>query len=332
MRPVVETPRTKVAVLFPGQGAQHPGMGLDLARAYPFTAGRVMRTADRVAGFRLTSLIENASPRVLARTDITQPALVAASLAAWRALVTELPGFVPAFAAGLSLGEYTALAAAGVLDDEDVLRLVTWRGRYMEEAARDHRGGMCAVLGLERGVVESLCRESTSSGAGRVWVANYNAPGQCVISGEQGALKVAAGLSASQGGRVVPLKVSGPFHSPLMGRAGRRLAALLATASVRTPRFPVYSNAAGRPYTGPESLVRGLERQVSSPVLWEDIVRDMDLQGVELFVEVGPGRTLASLVRRILPGAEVMGVSDLESLARAVELLRPDAAGEGAAR
>ncbi len=340
-----------LGVVFPGQGAQTPGMGLDLARAYPLSAGRVFRTADRVSGYRLSRLIERGSPDLLARTDITQPALLTASVAAWEALRSEVPGLSPSGGAGLSLGEYGALVAAGALDFEKALTLVTWRGRLMEEAARRTPGGMAAVLGLDRAAVEGACAEAAASGAGGVWVANYNAPGQYVVTGEKPALEAASRLCLAAGGKVVPLRTSGPFHSPLMAEAGRRFSPLLELAPWRSPRFPVHSNATGLPYgaTGaagtagtastrsrperasparPEDAIpAGLAAQVSSPVLWEDCVRDMARRGVRVFVELGPGRTVTSLVSRILPEAVVLNVSDLPSLRRTAELLRPYALG-----
>lgn len=310
-----------VAVVFPGQGAQAPGMGLELARAYPSTAGAVFRVADRVLGFRLSRLIETGDPRLLACTEITQPALVAASVACWQALRAELPGLVPSFAAGLSLGEYSALTAAEALDFESAFRLIACRGRFTEAVARRREGGMSAVLGLERTAVEAICAEASSNGSGRVWVANYNAPGQNVIAGDRAALEEASGRSVSAGGKVRPLKVGGAFHCPLMAEAGRQLSPLLANTPWRNPGFPVYSNATARPYESAAELARGLETQVASPVLWEDIVRDMGARGVKVFVELGPGRTLASLISRILPGATVLGVSDLASLAETVAAL-----------
>jgi [acyl-carrier-protein] S-malonyltransferase len=339
-KPESTTAVPRLAVVFPGQGAQAPGMGLDLARAYPFTAGNIFRTADRVSGYSLSRLIEKGSPGLLARTDITQPALLAANIATWEALRSALPGLSPSLAAGLSLGEYSALVAADVVDFESALRLVSWRGRFMEEAARAHAGGMSAVLGLERQEVERACAEARGQSrgqsggqaggeagrgeaAGKVWVCNYNAPGQCVITGETAALERAAGLAAAAGAKVIPLKTSGPFHSPLIIGAARRLSPLLKQTPWREPRFPVYSNATGQMYPGAAAVAPGLEKQISSPVFWEDSIRDMGRRGVDTFIEVGPGRTLASLISRILPQATIVNVGDLTSLERAVETLAP---------
>lgn len=339
----VASPATKVAVIFPGQGAQVPGMGLELAHAYPATAGVVFKTADRVLGFRLGRVVATGDQRVLSRTEVTQPALLAASLTCWLALKTELPGLRPAFGAGLSLGEYAALAAAEALDLPTAFRLISWRGRYMEDAARASLGGMSAIIGLERAAVEALCAEvradeSASPGPGprpgprpgpgtapptgdfgRVWVANYNAPGQTVVTGHRLAVAEVSRRAAAAGGRAVPLKVNGAYHSPLMAAARRQLAPVLATVPWRAPAFPVYANATGRLHGGPDGLARDLAAQVTSPVLWEDIVRDMAARGVGPYVELGPGKTLASLVARIVPGAVVYSVSDLASLAHAVE-------------
>ncbi len=310
-----------MAVVFPGQGAQSPGMGLDLARAYPATAGVVFETADRVLGFRLSRVIAAGDQRLLARTEITQPALMAASLAAWQALRAELPHLSPAYAAGLSLGEYSALAAARTLDLVSVFRLVAWRGRFMEDAARDNPGSMCAVLGLERERVEGICAEARAAGHGHVTIANYNAPGQNVVTGEALAVHDAAARAVAAGGRAVPLKVSGGFHSRLVTEARRRLAPLLASTPWRAPDFPVYANATAQPHGDALDISRALELQVTSPVLWEDIIRDMWARGVRTFVECGPGKTLSSLIARIVPGAETVNVSDLATLARAATTL-----------
>lgn len=310
----------KVAIVFPGQGAQAPGMCLELANAYPATAGEVFRVADRVLGFSLSRIIALGDQRLLARTDITQPALVAAGLSAWRALQAVSPQLVPVCAAGLSLGEYTALAAAGALDLTDVFRLVSWRGRYMEEAARRNGGSMTAVLGLPRAKVEECCAEAVACGSGRVWVTNYNAPGQNVIAGEEPALANASERVLAGGGRVIPLKVRGAFHSPFMVSAQDQLAPLLATMAWRRHRFPVYANTTARPYLDDDSA-RNLATQVTSPVLWEDTVRAMSESGVDIYLELGPGKTLASLITRIVPGAVVTGVSDPASLAKALELV-----------
>lgn len=310
-----------VAVVFPGQGAQAPGMGLDLARAYPSSAGAVFETADRVLGFRLSRIIATGDQRLLSHTEIAQPALLAAGLAAWEALRAELPRFVPAYAAGLSLGEYTALGAAGAVDLVSAFRLVAWRGRFMEDAAHNHPGTMCAILGLERDRVEGLCLEARASGSGHVAIANYNAPGQNVITGETLAVQDASARAVAAGGKAIPLKVSGGFHSTLASEARRRLAPLLATTPWRAPDFPVYSNATAQPHGDSLDIAHSLELQVTSPVLWEDIVRDMWARGVRTFVECGPGKTVSSLITRIVPGALTLNVSDLGSLVKTAAAL-----------
>ncbi len=306
-----------LAVVFPGQGAQVPGMGLDFARAYPESAGAVFKTADRVLGFRLSRIIATGDQRLLSQTEITQPALLAASLAAWAALRSELPWLSPAYAAGLSLGEYSALAAARALDTVSAFRLVAWRGRFMEDAARDHPGSMCAILGLDRKRVEGLCLEARAAGNGLVAVANYNAPGQNVITGETLAVQDAACRAVAAGGRAITLKISGGFHSTLVVEARRRLAPLLTSTPWRTPDFPVYANATANPHGDALDIARSLELQVTSPVLWEDTIRDMWARGVRTFVECGPGKTLSSLISRIVPEAVTINVSDLAGLSRA---------------
>lgn len=314
-------PASPVAVVFPGQGAQTPGMGLDFARAYPASAGAVFETADRVLGFRLSRIVASGDHSLLAQTEITQPALLAASLAAWSALRVELPRLAPAAAAGLSLGEYAALVAAGSLDLVSAFRLIAWRGRFMEDAARRCPGAMCAILGLERGVVQEICAAAGAAAGGRVAIANYNAPGQHVVTGDDASVQEAASRATTAGGKAVPLRVSGGFHSPLMAEARRRLAPLLAATPWRTPTFPVYANATARPHGDALDIAQALEIQVTSPVLWEDIVRDMWARGVRVFVECGPGKTLSSLISRTVPEAVTLNVSDLAGLARTAAAL-----------
>ncbi len=314
-------PTACVAILFPGQGAQAPGMGLELARAYPATAGRVFETADRVLGFRLSRLVATGDQRLLAQTEITQPALLAASLAAWEAFRAELPRLEPFAAAGLSLGEYSALAAAGTLDLADAFRLVAWRGRFMEEAARNHPGAMCAVLGLDRAAVEGACAEARAAGHGHVAVANYNAPGQYVITGDELAVQEASGRAAAAGGKTVPLRVNGGFHSSLMNMAREQFTPLLGSTRWRTPDFPVYANVTARPHGDALDIAHTLAKQVTSPVLWEDTVRELWAEGVRTFVELGPGKTLSNLVTRIVPEAVTLNVADLASLTKTTAAL-----------
>lgn len=314
-----------VAVVFPGQGAQVPGMGLELARAYPHTAGRVFEVADRVLGFRLSRIIAVGDASLLAQTEVTQPALLAASLAAWRALRAELPRLVPASAAGLSLGEYSALASAGALDLADAFRLVSARGRLTDSAARRRPGSMSAILGLTRDKVESICASLCASDQarelGHVQIANYNAPTQFVVTGDNAAVREVSSQVVAAGGRAVALKISGAFHSPHMAEARRRLTPLLESTNWKTPAFPVFANATARPHQDAAAIARELGAQVTSPVFWEDVIREMWARGVRIFVELGPGKTLAGLIARIIPEATTLGVSDLATLSQAVAVL-----------
>ena len=287
----------KTALLFAGQGAQAVGMGRELAEAYP-AAREVFETADRVLGFALTEILFEGPKGELDRTENSQPAVLAMGVACLRALESE--GKSPAFsyAGGLSLGEYGAHVAVGSIGVEDAIRLVRRRGELMRDAARSRPGGMASVLGLEQELVEEACREASE--AGLVAPANRNSPGQIVISGELAALEKASALCEEKGAkRVVRLAVSGAFHTPLMQPARVGLEKELAKVEIRRARVPVSANATAEYVTEPAGIRRALLEQLTGTVLFEDSIRRLAADGVTRRIELGPGKVLSGLVRRV---------------------------------
>lgn len=306
---------TKTAFLFPGQGVQYPGMGRDLAAAYP-VARQAFEEADDILGRDLSRLCFEGPAEELDLTENTQPALLATSVACLRVLEQE--GIHCHMAAGLSLGEYTALVAAGALDYGDALRLVRRRGRYMQEAVPPGEGAMAALLGLERAVVQEICE--TARQVGWVEPANYNCPGQIVVAGETAAVERAVELAREAGARrSVRLPVSAPFHCRLMEPAARRLDGDLAEVEFRPAAFPVVANVSGRPVLGPEDIRPALKAQVSSPVLFEDSLRYLLEQGVTRFIEVGPGSALTGFVRKVSREVETARMEDPGTLGKLLE-------------
>jgi [acyl-carrier-protein] S-malonyltransferase len=310
-----------VALLFSPQGSQSVGMGRELAAASP-AAASVYHTADATLGWSVSSLAWEGPEERLNDTRQTQPCLVATSLACLRGLDEELSfrgeRLVAAFVAGHSVGEYAALVAAGTLALSDALRLVARRGALMAEARI--AGGMVAVIGLDRDAVAGVVA-SLAAGPDLV-VANDNAPGQVVISGTPEALAAAVEpLRAVGARRSIPLKVSGPFHSPLMAGIGAELAEEFASAHWRDADPPVVSNVTAEPVRDAEEIRALLARQVHSAVEWVRSVRRMAAEGVDTFVECGPGGALTGMVRRILPEARTLNVFDAATLAEAADAL-----------
>jgi [acyl-carrier-protein] S-malonyltransferase len=289
----------KIAFLFPGQGAQSVGMGRELDRDLP-AARALFDRADEILGFDLRALCFEGPAEALEATDVSQPAIFVASLAALEDLKARQPEVVAACAgaAGLSLGEYTALVFAGALDFETALRAVQRRGQAMQAAARARPSGMTSILGLDEPAIDALCRRVAPHG--RLWKANLLGPGNIVVSGERAALEhlepIATELGAS---RVIPLAVAGAFHSELMKPADTQLAEVLAAAPIQPPRIPVYSNVDAAPHTDPDDLRRTLVAQVLQGVRWEDSMRRLLADGFDTFYEVGPGRVLTGLLKRI---------------------------------
>ena len=289
---------SKIGFLFPGQGAQHVGMGQSLAANYPAARALYDKAAD-ILGYDLAKLCFEGPSEELDSTVISQPALFVTSLAALERMRAEQPEKVLAceMAAGLSLGEYTALTFAGCLSFEDGLRLVQRRGQAMQEAADATPSGMVSVLMLDREKVTAICEEAAQ--VGRLSLANFLCPGNIVLSGENPACEKAAELAEQAGGRAVPLAVAGAFHTEIMQPADARLAEVLAGIPMNAPEIPVVSNVDAAVHSDPDEIRELLVRQVVSPVMWEDSVRSMLAAGVTEFYEIGPGRVLKSLLKRI---------------------------------
>ena len=298
--------------LFPGQGAQRVGMLADIAGAHPRVRERFAEASEAL-GFDLAAIVRDGPAEELNKTEVTQPALLTASFALF-ALWTEHGGPPPTVAAGHSLGEYSALAVAGVLEFAAAVRLVHERGKLMQEAVPLGEGAMAAIIGLDDEQVEQCCAEAP----GQVTPANYNAPGQVVIAGAAAAV-AAAGERCSAAGarRVVPLDVSVPSHCALMAPAGERLAELLEDAAFQDARLPVVQNVNAAATTDASAIRANLLRQLVSPVRWADSVRKMG-DGATEFIECGPGNVLAGLARRIDRALAVDGIGDLGGLEAAL--------------
>lgn len=306
------------AALFPGQGSQYPGMGKDLAAAEP-AAAAVFRAADRVLGFGLSGLCFEGPEAELIRTEITQPSIVTVSIAAFRAFEAR-GGGRPVAAAGHSLGEYAAHVIATTLSFEDAVRVVSARGRFMQEALPEGLGAMAAILGLDRRAVEEVCAQARDGEV--VSCANVNGPGQIVIAGHTAAVRRACDAAIAAGAhRAVPLQVSAPFHCALMEPAARRLSAVLASVTFCDPSIPVYTNVDAAPVGSATAARDALLRQVASAVRWEEEILRMAEDGIDTFVEFGPGRVLAGLVRRIRKDLCVLSVPDAAGLATTLDAL-----------
>jgi [acyl-carrier-protein] S-malonyltransferase len=305
-----------IAFIFPGQGSQVVGMGRALAEAFP-VCRETFEEADRALGEPLSRLCFEGPEDRLRLTENTQPAILAVSVAAYHLLASR--GLEPAFMAGHSLGEYSAHVAAGTIAFEDALSIVRRRGRYMQEAVPLGQGAMAAVLGLDAAGVAAACEEAAEGDI--VSPANLNAPGQVVIAGSREAVARASDRARARGAkRVVPLPVSAPFHCALMKPAEDRLAPELRALAVRAPRVPVVANVDAEPKRDERAAIEALVRQVSAPVRWEDVVRRLASEGVNAYVEVGPGTVLSGLVRKIHREAMVASVESPEGLAAAEAL------------
>ena len=303
--------------LFPGQGSQSVGMGKDLAAASP-AAAAVWAEADAALGFPISRLCFEGPEADLALTANTQPAVLTASVAAAAALAER--GVTPALAAGHSLGEYSALVIAGALAFGDAVRLVRRRGEFMQEAVPVGTGAMAALLGVELAVAEEACAQAAQGEV--VGVANINSPGQIVIAGHRAAVERAVKVAAERGGKKsMLLPVSAPFHCALMKPAADRLAAALESLAVRAPRLPVVRNVDAGLTTTAEEVKPFLVRQVASPVRWTDCLARLAREGGDNWVEVGPGRVLAGLLKRTLDGARGHNVEDAASRDKTVAAL-----------
>lgn len=302
---------SKRSFVFPGQGSQQVGMGRDMYEKYP-AARDIFDRANNALGFDITALCFGGPEEELKKTVNAQPAILTVSVACLA--VMRQMGLRPDTAAGHSLGEYTALVAAGSLDFEDAVTLVRLRGQYMQEAVPLGDGGMVAVLGMETGIVSDIC-SGLSGPEGVVEAVNLNCPGQVVIAGDTSSLEKAVALLNERGARkCLPLSVSAPFHSSMMRPAGVKLETSLSQVKIKDPEIPVLSNVTAG-YHGKGAEIKDLlVKQVSSPVRWEECVRRMIRGGTGIFVEVGPGRVLSGLVRKIDRDVEAKNVEDSVSL------------------
>jgi [acyl-carrier-protein] S-malonyltransferase len=307
---------SKTYILCPGQGAQAVGMGKSLAEKFA-AAKLLFDLADGVPGFSLPDICFRGPEERLNQTDVSQPAIYVTSIASFRAAQSEGvidPSLISAFA-GLSLGEYTALHLGGAFGFEEGLKLVAARGRYMQEAAVASPGGMVAILGADEAAVNKLCEDAAE---GEVLVpANYNTPGQIVISGTKAACERAVKACEAAGMKASMLKVAGAFHSPLMQPAADRMAQELERVTLAAPSYPVYSNVTGQPHTDVASMKRLLVEQIVRPVQWERTMKALLADESARFIELAPGRTLAGLARRISRRTPILSLDTAESIAAA---------------
>ncbi len=306
---------TKTAFVFPGQGSQAVGMGKDLADTYP-VARQTFEQADAILGFALSDMCFNGPESELNDTINTQPALYVCGIAVMRVLQAERPDAVPAFAAGHSLGEFTALTAAGAVAFEDGLRLVRERGRLMKEAGTKSKGAMAALLGLDAEVVTGVCAQASQQTGGILILANDNCPGQNVISGDEATIEVGMILAKEAGAKkVVKLPISIASHSPLMESASAEFRKVLAGVQFQTPQVPVFGNVDAAPLQNVDSIRRELDLQLTHSVRWTESVQAMAAAGAETFLEMGPKDVLSGLLKRIdrsKSGKPLNGVETLQ--------------------
>ena len=306
---------SKIAFIFPGQGAQICGMGQDFYEQAE-TAKEIFDKASEILGFSMPELCFEKNDR-LDITEYTQPAMVTASIAMMKVFM-ERTGITPSVAAGLSLGEYPAMAAAGVMSAEDAIRTVRQRGILMQEAVPVGEGAMAAILALDAAAIEAV----TGAMEG-VWIANYNCPGQIVISGEKAAVEDACEkLKAAGAKRAVMLNVSGPFHSGMLADAGERLGEVLSQVELHEPQIPYVANVTAQYVKSAAEVKELLTRQVSSSVRWQQSVEAMIADGVDTFIEIGPGKTLAGFMRKISRDVKTLNVEKLEDISKVAEALK----------
>lgn len=306
---------TKTALLFAGQGAQTIGMGKDFAENLPAVKAWFDR-ANSALGYDLAAICFGGPEAELTKTENAQPGIFLVSWVAFQSLKERVPSLSFEATAGLSLGEFTALTAAGSLSFEEGLNVVRQRGRFMQEACEVTRGGMAAIIGLDEAPMREVCAQAGVS------LANLNCPGQLVISGETEKIAQACELAKTKGAkRALPLPVAGAYHSPLMATAQPKLRTELGRVTLHPPAVPVISNVTAQPHEAPEAIRARLVEQVTSSVRWEDSMRYLLAQGFTRFIELGPGAALSGFMKRIDKNAQMLNVADLPSLEAAVKAL-----------
>lgn len=305
----------KRALVFAGQGAQFVGMGKDLAENYP-KCRELFEKADEVLGYSISSICFEGPDEELTKSNNCQPAIFVTSVACHAALTSELGEFQVSGTAGLSLGEWTALHIGGALSFEDTLRVLEARGRFMQEACEERDGAMVSVIGLSMDQLKGICE---SCG---VEMSNINSDAQVVLSGDRGSIERADQAAQDAGAkRTIMLKVAGAFHSSLMASAGDRLAAVLADVNISTPSIPVVANVTGLPHEGPDEIRRDMVKQVTESVHWLSCIQWFKADGVDTYVECGPGKVLSGLIRRIDGEAALHNIQDSATLKKAAEAL-----------
>ncbi len=306
---------SKTALLFAGQGAQVVGMGRDLAENYPMARAWFQR-GNAALGYDLAAICFNGPEAELTKTEHAQPGIFLASWVALEVLKERIPSLSMQATAGLSLGEFTALTAAGAISFEEGLNIVRQRGRFMQEACEATRGSMAAIIGLEESVTREVCAQAG------VVLANLNCPGQLVISGETEKIGQACELAKAKGAkRAMPLNVAGAYHSPLMAGAALKLQTERPRAGLSSPSVPVVSNVTAQPHNGSESIRTRLVEQVTASVRWEDSMRYLIGQGFTRFIELGPGTALSGFMKRIDKNGQMLNVADMASLDATVRAL-----------
>ena len=306
---------SKTALMFAGQGAQVVGMGKDLAENFPAARAWFDR-ANTALGYDLAAICFTGPDAELTKTEHAQPGIFLVSWVAFELLKERVPSLKFEATAGLSLGEFTALAAAGAMTFDDAIRVVRQRGRFMQEACEATQGGMAAIIGLDEAATREVCAQAG------VQLANLNCPGQIVISGPADKMNAACELAKTRGAkRALPLNVAGAYHSALMAGAQPKLADALGKISLHAPTVPVISNVTAQPHTTPTEISQRLVEQVTSSVRWEESMRHLLAQGFTRFIELGPGAALSGFMKRIDKGVPVLNVADAASLEATVKAL-----------